>query len=348
MTFGVNYADRTKAKEQFQSNLMLPENVSHMVVPEQYRTGIANTAFFGSPHGMIGYNALAMWRDNFWSVTNSVDDPTANDNDRVNNVQNTWQVDEKLTTAFVKLGVDTELGGLPLRGNIGVQAIQADQTSHLHITSAVIPDNTPVLPIQVVEEGAKYTDILPSLNLALEFPHDMKLRFAAATTVARPRLDDLGGGASYNTVSDTGAATIVDGVSYYWSRNGGGNPELEPWKSNNFDLSFEKYFGDNKGYFAAAIYYKDIDTYIFNAVRDRRFHGCAAAGTCRPHGYVHLHRCGRKPHGYLDAQDERQGWLRARLRAHVVAAVLVVRGSAGWLRVHPERREERVFVEDQR
>jgi iron complex outermembrane receptor protein len=39
---------------------------------------------------------------------------------------------------------------------------------------------------------------------------------------------------------------------------------LEPWKSNNFDLSFEKYFGDNKGYFAAAVYYKDIDTYIFN------------------------------------------------------------------------------------
>ena len=264
VSFGVNYADRTKAKEQFQSNLMLPENVSHMVVPEEYRTGIANTAFFGSPNGMIGYNALAMWRDDFWSVINSVDDPNANDNDRVNNVQNTWQVDEKLTTAFVKLGVDTELGGLPLRGNIGVQAIQADQTSHLHITSAVIPDNTPVLPIQVVEEGAKYTDILPSLNLALEFPHDMKLRFAAATTVARPRLDELGGGASYNVVSDQGTPTIVDGVSYYWKRNGGGNPELEPWKANNFDLSFEKYFGDNKGYFAAAIYYKDIDTYIFN------------------------------------------------------------------------------------
>ena len=211
VSFGVNYADRTKAKEQFQSNLMLSTNVSHMVVPEQYRTGIADTTFFGSPHGMIGYNALAMWRDNFWSVTNSVDDPTANDNDRVNNVQNTWQVDEKLTTAFVKLGVDTELGGLPLRGNIGVQAIQADQTSHLHVTSSVIPDNTPVLPIQVVEEGAKYTDILPSLNLALEFPHDMKLRFAAATTVARPRLDELGGGASYNVVSDQSTPQIIDG-----------------------------------------------------------------------------------------------------------------------------------------
>jgi iron complex outermembrane receptor protein len=88
----------------------------------------------------------------------------------------------------------------------------------------VIPDNTPVLPIQVVEEGAKYTDILPSLNLALELPHDMKLRFAAAITVARPRLDDLGGGASYNVANDESTGTIVDGVTYRWSRNGGGNP----------------------------------------------------------------------------------------------------------------------------
>ena len=55
---------------------------------------------------------------------------------------------------------------------------------------------------------------------------------------------------SYTVTSDTGTPTIVDGTSYYWTRNGGGNPELEPWKANTFDLSFEKYFGDNKGYFS--------------------------------------------------------------------------------------------------
>jgi outer membrane receptor protein involved in Fe transport len=76
----------------------------------------------------------------------------------------------------------------------------------------------------------------------------MKLRFGAAITVARPRLDELGGGASYNVTSDQSNPTIIDGTPYYWSRNGGGNPKLEPWKANTFDLSFEKYFGDNKGY----------------------------------------------------------------------------------------------------
>ena len=264
VSFGINYADRTKAKEQFQSNLWLVGNISTQVVPEQYRTGIADTAFFGSPYGMIGYDALAMWRDGVWDAINSVDDPNANDGDRTNNVRNTWQVDEKLTTAFIRVGVDTELGSLPLRGNIGVQAIQADQLAHLHLTPNDIPDGTTELPITVVEEGKKYTDILPSLNLALEFAHDMKLRFGAAITVARPRLDELGGGAAYFITSDQTVPPNYNGTPYYWSRSGGGNPKLEPWKANTYDLSFEKYFGDNQGYVSAAVYYKDLDTYIFN------------------------------------------------------------------------------------
>ena len=68
----------------------------------------------------------------------------------------------------------------------------------------------------------------------------------------------------------------INGELYYWSRNGGGNPKLRPWKANTFDLSFEKYFG-NKAYVSVAAYYKDLKTYIFNAVDDRRLRGRAAA-----------------------------------------------------------------------
>src|SRR5262249_8673451 len=154
-----------------------------------------------------------------------------------------WQVDEKLTTAYVKVGIDTEIGSLPLRGNLGVQAIQADQLSHLRLANAQgLPPNSPTIPVTIVEEGDKYTDILPSLNLALEMPHDMKLRFGAAITVARPRLDELGGGASYTVTSDQSAPPNFNGTPYYWQRGGGGNPKLRPWKANTFDLSWEKYF----------------------------------------------------------------------------------------------------------
>jgi iron complex outermembrane receptor protein len=274
VSFGVNYADRTKTKDQFQSNLWLTQNVSHMAVPEQYRTGIADSTFFGSPYGIIGYDALAMYRDNFWETINSIDDPNANPVDRANNVQNTWQVDEKLTTVYVKVGIDTELGSLPLRGNIGLQSVTADQLSHLHLANAQgLPPNSPTIPVTVVEEGDKYTDVLPSLNLALEMPHDMKLRFGAAITVARPRLDELGGGASYTVTSDQTAPPNFNGQPYYWTRGGGGNPNLKPWKANTFDLSWEKYFGDNQGYVSLAAYYKDLRTYIFNQSTVESFEG---------------------------------------------------------------------------
>jgi iron complex outermembrane receptor protein len=272
VSFGVNYADRSKSKRQFQSNLWLNGNISHAVVPEQYRTGIADSTFFGSPYGIIGYDALAMFRDDFWAPINSIDDPDANPNDRTNNVQNTWDVNEKLTTAFVKVGIDTELGNLPLRGNLGVQAVTADQTVDLRLVSGVIPANTTVLPIVTVTEGDKYTDILPSLNLALELPHEMKLRLGAAITVARPRLDELGGGASYTVTNDTTIPPNYNGQFYYWSRNGGGNPKLRPWKANTFDLSFEKYFGE-QAYVSVAAYYKDLKTYIFNASTVEDFSG---------------------------------------------------------------------------
>jgi iron complex outermembrane receptor protein len=272
VSFGVNYADRTKSKRQFQSNLWLNGDISHAVVPEEYRTGIADSSFFGSPYGIIGYNALAMYRDDFWAPINSINDPNANPNDRTNNVQNTWDVTEKLTTAFVKVGINTELGGLPLRGNIGVQAITADQSTDLRLVSGVIPDNTPVLPIVTVTDGDKYTDVLPSLNLALEMPHDMKLRFGAAVTVARPRLDELGGGASYTVTNDDSLPPNYEGQFYYWQRSGGGNPKLRPWKANTFDLSLEKYFAE-QAYVSVAAYYKDLKTYIFNASTIEDFTG---------------------------------------------------------------------------
>ena len=272
VSFGVNYADRTKAKNQFQSNLWLPGNISHAEVPEDFRTGVNDSSFFGSPHGIISYDALGLYRSGFWQPINSVDDPNANNNDRINNVMNTWEVNEKLTTAFVKFDFSTELDGIPLTGNIGVQSITADQSSELHLTSTVIPEGTASLPVTVTTEGDKYTDVLPSLNLAFEFPNDLKWRIAAAATVARPRLDDLGGGASYTVTSDQGTPVNFNGTQYFWSRNGGGNPKLKPWRANSFDMSLEKYFG-NRAYVSAAVYYKDIKTYIFNQSTVEDFSG---------------------------------------------------------------------------
>jgi len=262
VSFGVNYADREKQKDPFQSLLYLPGDVSHVAVPEDYRTGVANGAFFGLPGGVIGYDAIGMWNSGFWQPINAANDPNAAPGDRIYDVTNAWTVNEKLTTAFVKVNIDTSIGDLPLRGNIGVQSVTADQNA---LVGFVNGDTAGVQTLDVTYEnqGAKYTDILPSLNLALDLPNDQKVRLGAAVTVARPRMDEMGGGAGYAVTPDSGTPTQgPNGELLYWTRNGGGNPELRPWEANTYDLSWEKYFGDNQGYVSLAAYYKDLKTYI--------------------------------------------------------------------------------------
>ena len=264
LTFGANYADREKSKYTYQSVLYLPGNISHAAVPDAYRTGIASTAFFGSPYGLISYDALGLYRSGFWQPIDARLDPNAGTGDQLSDYTNTWRVKEKLTTAFVKFDIDTHLGSIPVTGNIGLQTQTADQSSLLNLSTGVKGANGLITATQA-SFGAKYTDVLPSLNLTFNITNQTKLRFAAAVTEVRPRMDDLAGGASYSAIANSVAPILgPDGVTkYYWSRNGGGNPKLKPWKANAFDLSLEKYFS-NKGYISAAVYYKSITSYIFN------------------------------------------------------------------------------------
>jgi iron complex outermembrane receptor protein len=273
LSFGVNYAERTKSKYEWQGMLALPGGVSHAVVPDGFRTGIQNTDFFGNPFGMIGYDAIGLYNSGFFINNDARTDVTANSGDRTSDYTNTWNVTEKLTTPYIKLDIDTHMFGVALTGNIGVQAQHADQSADITFVSNIDPTTQNVI-YTISPRGTKYTDVLPSLNLSWALATDVQLRFAAASTVARPRMDEMAGGATLTVTSDSQIPPNVNGQQYYWSQNGGGNPELKPWKANAFDISLEKYFA-RKGYVAAAIYYKNLTSYIFNASKYTDFTGVA-------------------------------------------------------------------------
>jgi iron complex outermembrane receptor protein len=260
VTFGANYAERTKSKYQYQSTLYLQNGASHDVVPAAYRDGIINTSFFGNPYGMINYDAYGLYNSGFWHTVDSRLDPNANYGDVFADYTNTWKVTEKLTTGFVKLDIDTHIWSVPLTGNIGVQAIHTDQSSRIFYAAPQTTGN--VVTGQYDNVGAKYTDVLPSMNLAFGLPEDVKIRVAAAKVEARPRMDDLAGGASFTTIADSQSPfTGPNGKVYYWTQTSGGNPQLRPWRANAYDLAVEKYFS-TKAYLSAAVFYKELTTYI--------------------------------------------------------------------------------------
>ena len=260
VTLGVNYAERTKSKYEWQSTLYLPNGESHAVVPTQYQAGTINTSFFGNPYGMINYNAYGMYNSGFWTTIDSRVDPNANPSDASFDYTSTWKVTEKLTTVYVKSDIDTHAWSLPLTGNVGVQTIFTDQSSNIFFTSGTIG---PTVQGAYQNVGAKYSDFLPSMNLALSLPEDVKVRFAAAKTAARPRMDDLAGGAAYSTIADSQAPYVgANGKPVYWTENSGGNPQLRPWRANAFDLALEKYFAD-RGYVSGSLFYKSLTSYIY-------------------------------------------------------------------------------------
>jgi iron complex outermembrane receptor protein len=174
-----------------------------------------------------------------------------------------WGVDEKITRGFAKLNFDWE-GAVRLRGNLGLQYVYADQQSNGQIWdgSATVP----------MTGGTTYDDFLPSLNVAAELTEKAVLRVGLAKELARPNMEDMRAGFSNVSVSAT--------PPYVWSANGG-NPWLEPWRANAADVSFEYYLG-KRSYFAAAWFYKDLESFVYTQTIDYDFTGFPNPGPNEP------------------------------------------------------------------
>ncbi|MEX0331226.1 MAG: TonB-dependent receptor [Puniceicoccaceae bacterium] len=174
-------------------------------------------------------------------------------NDNPSYVANNWTVEEEVTTAYIQFGIDMKLGSIPVTGSIGTQLIMTDQyATGLAATGTLI---TPVA------DSHDYEDWVPSVNLAFELSEKHVLRLSIARQLARQAMVDMRAGSTYGF--DEAKADSTDVQNSPWSGNGG-NPKLEPWRSNSFDVSFENYFADNKGYWALAAFYKDLVSYTYN------------------------------------------------------------------------------------
>lgn len=177
-------------------------------------------------------------------------------------VETEWTVEENITTFYGMANIEAVLGGMPLRGNLGLQYINTQVNSIGTLAG---------IGIQEVEDN--YDDFLPSLNLSLEVADDAFIRGAFAETLTRPRLDQLAANQSFNrngTVCPDGNGDgVPDAVVNTGSSQqtcfslGGGNPFLQPYESTQYDLSFEKYFGEATA-FAVALFRKDLNNWVLD------------------------------------------------------------------------------------
>ncbi len=261
--FGVNVTQREKDMDNFEEILTtgggvydpvtasVSGNVSSIPFPSSVPVGTADLGYAGIP-AVIAYNPVAMYNSGVYQKINFVHrDVTIK----------SWNIQEDVTTAYGKFGFDSTWGKVPVSGNFGLQVVHTDQTGRSESGTGEFNS----LVETNVSGGRSYYDFLPSFNVTFEVGDDSYLRVAGARTLARPRMDDLRPGLvfSYDATKAAAQTDPNDLDQSPWG-GGGGNPELEPWIANAFDISYEKYFEERSGYLSVAAFYKDLETYIYN------------------------------------------------------------------------------------
>jgi len=231
--FGLGYIDRGKSLVPDEFLIRLANGATSLAIPNQFLQAPTQLSYLGlgpvvsyDPRQLLAAGILTLDRN------------TSNDIPA-----KAYQISEKLLQAYIQANLQGHLGSADISGNFGLQVVTTNQRS----TGLVFPNGQR----QQISLGANYTDLLPSFNITARFPNDWVVRFAAAREIQRPRLDDLRVAIAYGY---NNASQLIEG--------GGGNPLLQPYRANAFDLNFEKYFG-SKGFIAVQLFYKQIENYIF-------------------------------------------------------------------------------------
>ena len=212
------------------------------------------------------FDPLCLARELYGGAIPAIPDPART----VRNVD----VEENTWAAYVQANYRTEVGGRPVRGNLGLRAVRTDVNSTgLRTTFTSSRDAEGNLTVDEdgsafysVEGGDSYVELLPSFNAVVDMREDVLLRLGVFRGLSRPDPADLGFGRSLS-VDDDDATSISELVG---RASANGNPDLEPLTSWNFDLAVEWYPNDDS-ILAAGTYYKSFLGGFDNTQRVEQF-----------------------------------------------------------------------------
>ncbi|MHA6206203.1 TonB-dependent receptor [Dyella soli] len=164
------------------------------------------------------------------------------------NWQNIYKVNEKDTAAYVQ----ANFSGDRWSGNVGMRYVYTKED--INYNSSAVSQYTTAGPITGSAFGDYYVNtynhsydkFLPSVNFKFNLTDDLLARFNASQTMTRPDYSALAGSYSLDDLTHTGS---------------GGNPQLKPLISTNFEGALEWYFAP-RGLVSAGAYSMQLSDYI--------------------------------------------------------------------------------------
>lgn len=178
---------------------------------------------------------------------------------------NVYNVKEETQSIYVQANLDGEIAGMSYTGNVGFRYIttEFDITQSIGLQGTVANFNGQdflIGPGILQPDGEKintineYSDFLPAINLALNLNEEQILRFSYTETVSTHNTDSLAGGLTVNRVKNC-AVFNAQGEEVFCATGGGqdGNPNLQPNRNDNVEVSYEWYFSET-GMFNVGIF----------------------------------------------------------------------------------------------
>lgn len=166
--------------------------------------------------------------------------------------EDTFDIDQKSYAGYAQLDFGNEV----VHGNVGLRVVHTLIDASGFVVSGSQISTLPPPPGSYQTIGNSHVNYLPSFNIAWNISPDVVLRGAVSQVIAW---------APYNqetpyTITNDSVLTAT-----------GGNPHLDPYKSNNFNLSAEWYFAP-QSILAASVFYKDLQNYIVQGVGTERLY----------------------------------------------------------------------------
>jgi TonB-dependent receptor len=163
---------------------------------------------------------------------------------------NGFDIEELTTSAYVTAKFESELAGKQLDGEVGLRYTASD-------TDMVFTDINKELVNPTLDNSATASadtsKVLPSLMVRYHWTDDLESRFSYTETLRRPAFSQLNANITYNEdVTNIGYGTAV-----------GGNPELQPTESKNYDISLEWYFAEGSSLYGT-LFQRDIDGFVID------------------------------------------------------------------------------------
>jgi len=233
---GVKVRDREKVRDQ---NLMIWE-----------RDDVLMTDYITANSQISGWrmnNPMYQWPSA--GLTNALrgtftDDELDEDGTNFDSLSGDYTIEEMILAGY---GMGTfQFDNLTVVAGVRVEATDVSATGNVFFEG----DDPENVTVRKYEDD--YTHVLPSVNLKYNFSDDLIGRAAYYASIVRPAFGEMRPTIALN--DDRDEAEL-------------GNPALDPYEADNFDLSIE-YYPTKLSVLSAGVFYKEISNPIFGANYD--------------------------------------------------------------------------------